>query len=603
MLKKYVSLSLFLLLIFAYPAEAQQANGQLLSDQWQHRFEQVKQECRDGKRRSITPLLMQAAFQDKNDRSPEVNQIMEAFEDRPDYLSEFYDTPNFRFHYDTRGEDAVDPTDNDRNGIPDYIDQMAESFEFSFNKQINEMGYVKPPSDGNAGGSPAYDVYVYAIGDFYGFVMPETIVGNNPNSPERETSAATSWMGMRNNYRGFPGTELESIQVTAAHEYHHSIQMGYKADLRGEDPSVFIAEATAVWMEDKVYPGIDDNFQYLPEIFLAPDVALNLNYRDERAPEFDEFENYWYGTWILSQYLDERYGEVVLRRMWENMRNQDEMVALRAALQAQGVKLEDAYHDFLVANLLLFNNTSNSTFSYRRGADYAAALSRDRINTMRIEGRLNFSGQNVTWRSDADGNRRLMRLGADYFSVNTSNNFRATLSPMGGGSSMSLQVVVFNNNTRAARRLQRDVTGGSAAIDVTLAAGETAFLIVARPEFATTSAASAQYTITLSNSEGGDDDGGGDGNVTGLDRLADSESLTIGPNPASNVLQIFYALQGQNIQFVMTDMLGREVWKSVAHSPEGTIEAQVNHLPSGTYLLSAYKDGAAVAVRKALIVK
>jgi len=32
---------------------------------------------------------------------------------------------------------------------------------------------------------------------------------------------------MRHNYNGFPNTELEAIQVTAAHEFFHAVQFGY----------------------------------------------------------------------------------------------------------------------------------------------------------------------------------------------------------------------------------------------------------------------------------------------------------------------------------------------------------------------------------------
>ena len=38
----------------------------------------------------------------------------------------------------------------------------------------------------------------------------------------------------------------------------------------------FISETTAAWSEDEIYPGIDDNFQYLPSIFSTPDIALKL---------------------------------------------------------------------------------------------------------------------------------------------------------------------------------------------------------------------------------------------------------------------------------------------------------------------------------------
>ena len=64
----------------------------------------------------------------------------------------------------------------------------------------------------------------------------------------------------------FPGstTPDEALRVTAAHEFFHAVQFGYDAYEDG-----WFMEGTAVWMEDEVYDGIDDNHQYLQASALA----------------------------------------------------------------------------------------------------------------------------------------------------------------------------------------------------------------------------------------------------------------------------------------------------------------------------------------------
>ena len=58
--------------------------------------------------------------------------------------------------------------------------------------------------------------------------------------------------------KGPLNTPKENLQVTAAHEFFHSVQYSY--DVR-ED--AWIMEATAAWAEDEIYPKVNDNIQYL----------------------------------------------------------------------------------------------------------------------------------------------------------------------------------------------------------------------------------------------------------------------------------------------------------------------------------------------------
>ena len=45
---------------------------------------------------------------------------------------------HFLIHYDTSGFHAVDKTDSDSNGIPDYVDFVAATFEDVWTKEIDE---------------------------------------------------------------------------------------------------------------------------------------------------------------------------------------------------------------------------------------------------------------------------------------------------------------------------------------------------------------------------------------------------------------------------------------------------------------------------------
>ncbi|MDP7526412.1 MAG: hypothetical protein QF852_02175, partial [Candidatus Marinimicrobia bacterium] len=151
-------------------------------------------------------------------------------------LDETYDNGMFRFHYTTTGSNAVSTADTNSNSIPDYIEQMSAELNYVVAVELTMNSFTEPPSDdwysanNDNGGSGAYDVYVRnAGGGVYGYVQPEYYANNNTGNNEHssgvnEVNAFTSYMVMRHNYNGFPNTELEAIQVTAAHEYFHAVQ-------------------------------------------------------------------------------------------------------------------------------------------------------------------------------------------------------------------------------------------------------------------------------------------------------------------------------------------------------------------------------------------
>jgi len=181
---------------------------------------------------------------------------------RPTGLDSSRSTAHFKIHYSVASGDpnAISPFDGDGNGTPDYVDNVMTVLEQVWNTEIVTMGYVAPPPDGTRGGDSLYDVFLFKLPNdtWYGYALPETPVAAG-------SKAFTSYLSLRNNYNGFPGTELQNIQVTVAHEFYHAVQFGYNVDEKR-----WMMEATAAWCEDEVYDDINDNYQYLPLWFANP---------------------------------------------------------------------------------------------------------------------------------------------------------------------------------------------------------------------------------------------------------------------------------------------------------------------------------------------
>ncbi len=124
-------------------------------------------------------------------------------------------------------------------------------------------------------------------------------------------------------------------------------------------------EGTATWIEDEVYPAVDDNFQYLRTSPLsASDFWLPLDVWEPRAGRAGS--GHEYGAWVFWRYLSERFGRNVVRAVLRRARGAPYAIqATVAELAARGTPFATLLGDFAVANFL-------SATSYRRGASYAS---------------------------------------------------------------------------------------------------------------------------------------------------------------------------------------------------------------------------------------
>jgi hypothetical protein len=214
---------------------------------------------------------------------------------------------HFLIHYATTGRNAPSLADLDTNGVPDWIETVASTFETVYT-YYSSQGYRPAPT--RATGVP-YDIYLRDLAPegFYGVTE-----SNQPVSSAGFPNAYSSWIELDNNftdsiYKPAIYTPLQSLQITAAHEYHHAIQYGYSYFF-----DVWYAEATSTWMEDEVYDTVDQSYSYIPNWFSNSTKALDLDVGPDATTT-----GAGYARWIFNRFLAEKHSPAMIRGVWEKV--------------------------------------------------------------------------------------------------------------------------------------------------------------------------------------------------------------------------------------------------------------------------------------------
>jgi hypothetical protein len=208
---------------------------------------------------------------------------------------------HFCVHWVEQGLDAPEPSDGDGDNVPDYVERVLRVAERVHRVENGKLGWREPRSDGREGGrNGKTDVYLSQIGgELFGYAAPDR---GQATKQHRIPRRLHGYLVLDNDYSAFefPGTKpLADLQVTFAHEYNHILQFGYDAY---QDP--WFAEATATWMEDQVYNGIDDYLRYVRRWLKLYETPLTTNSIKE------------YGTAVWNQWLARRYGPEIIRKAW-----------------------------------------------------------------------------------------------------------------------------------------------------------------------------------------------------------------------------------------------------------------------------------------------
>ncbi len=242
---------------------------------------------------------------------------------------------HFILHYDLEGFHAVSPVDAGSNGIPDYIDSAMVILEQVWTAEIDQLGFNPPPA---IDGQPVagYPVYFTRFDDntLYGVTwVDEPVTGSGE-------TRFTSYLELRYNYdpAGFFTKGLDAMRVTAAHEFHHAVQLGYYLRLENDFPvDIFLMEMTSVWMEDQVYNHINDYYQYLPYLFQhAGQYALDSFDQPQMA----------YGHALFLKMLTEKYQPDLIRRIWEQIPENTGLSAVNKAVQTVNSSFSTEFRDY-----------------------------------------------------------------------------------------------------------------------------------------------------------------------------------------------------------------------------------------------------------------
>jgi len=240
-----------------------------------------------------------------------------------------FGTDHFLIHYTLEGRDIA---------TEDQVAWAADALEVTWNREINELGYPEPPSDGTRGGDARYDVYwTFQIGT-YGYCSGETLVDENSMT---SYLALGQWMN-----------QVET-QVTVAHEFFHALHFAMDAL---EETWWF--EVTATWMEDLVYDDINDYYNYLDDPFENPETPINSS------------TSIMYGHAIWGHTLSERFGADVIKDIWFKASES----AAPAALATNLSVIEQKYGDSWARVLHNFRESMFDLSRFSEGDGYALAI-------------------------------------------------------------------------------------------------------------------------------------------------------------------------------------------------------------------------------------
>ncbi|MDZ7338097.1 MAG: DUF6055 domain-containing protein [candidate division KSB1 bacterium] len=245
---------------------------------------------------------------------------------------------HFVLYYTLTGPDAISPLDADGSGWPDFAETAGAAFETSYAIEVEELGYNPPP--GMEAWTRPYRVYLLDLGTMRGQTVAE---GRDPEAPVQH--GVLTHIEVDNDFAN-PQEHLSAenaLRATAAHEFFHAIQHGYVSRLITVDG--FFAELTAMWMEEQVFPGLNDYRHYLDDFFSAPDIPLNAV-----SLTVPRIIKHMYGACVFAVYLEERFGRDVMRRIWEQMVHEPALEAIATVCADYGSSFEEELTRFALWN-------------------------------------------------------------------------------------------------------------------------------------------------------------------------------------------------------------------------------------------------------------
>lgn len=225
----------------------------------------------------------------------------------------------FRIYYDTTGVDEAAMLAGDTLRLPnsahDYALAVALVFDSVYQAEVTDIGFDAPPFEETL---TKYEIFVLELpGSLYGqtlFNLPLPSSGT-----VRPTYA--SHVEIDNDFLEFETRGLNGIRVTAAHEFHHMVQLGTYGLWMTDQ---WMHEMSSTYFEEALYPQVNDYFQYVRTFMRNTDRAMWIWGKD----------GYELVLWPL--FLQHKYDRTIMRDFWIRMRQVEPITAMRDVIQSRG---------------------------------------------------------------------------------------------------------------------------------------------------------------------------------------------------------------------------------------------------------------------------
>jgi hypothetical protein len=243
-----------------------------------------------------------------------------------------HDSTSFRIHYSIEGPNQTRLTDDDENGIPDFVEEVALTAEdvlFVY----EETGFRRPLQESDIGmelgGSPAFDFYLV---DFNG--SSDGMFGIDGCIDHR----CAGYMVMENDFAGYGYNSLsKAISVLVSHEFFHAIQAAYRAE-----QETWLSEGMAVWAEHIFEPETRDYISF-SSAYLG-DTERSIN-----RPPAGAISAFSYGTALWFGFLQEKLGEGAVIAILEALDTEED--SSQAMFDVLGEDLLTLWNEFARWNL------------------------------------------------------------------------------------------------------------------------------------------------------------------------------------------------------------------------------------------------------------
>jgi MYXO-CTERM domain-containing protein len=232
-------------------------------------------------------------------------------------------------HYATTGADAAPAADADADGVPDFVESVAQIAEAGLD-QLVALGFRRPIAD-TLGGDARIDIYLQDLISADGSAGTDSCTG----------SRCIGYVVAENDYAGYGYSSIEEgIRSVVPHEIFHLIQNAYSAG----QPSSW-TEGSAVWAVEQLYGAGNSDFErFLPSF-------LQRSFRPfERAPA-GFGDGYAYGAALWPYFLAHRFEPRAIVDAWQACETAEFLEAAAVAVASRGGSLEAAFVEFTRWNL------------------------------------------------------------------------------------------------------------------------------------------------------------------------------------------------------------------------------------------------------------